>query len=152
MPRIVDKLSADLIQRLAASGSQCYEYKPLLCSGVVKKRNVENRFRLSQALPKVTATPAVCFDLFSKNSKKVKKVKKSSIKDKKSCKSGWTSQPNGAQGRAEGGPEVVSIDLRDTTAIAIARKPNLKPDFCLKLELVWCQNWTQNLSLSFDFK
>ena len=76
MPRIVDKLSADLIQRLAASGSQCYEYKPLLCSGVVKKRNVENRFRLSQALPTVTATPAVCFDLFSKNSKKVKKVKK----------------------------------------------------------------------------
>ena len=69
MPRIVDKLP---IQRLVASGSQCYEYKSLQQSGALKKRNVENRCRILA----VTATPAICFDghfssIFSKKSDQV---------------------------------------------------------------------------------
>ena len=71
MPRIVDKLSTDLIRRLAASGGQCSEYKSLHQSGALKKRNVENRCRILA----VTATPAICFDgqLYSIFSKKVDK-------------------------------------------------------------------------------
>ena len=55
-------------------------------------------------------------------------------------------RPNDAQDQAEGGPQVVSIDRRGTTAPAIDRKSKDKLDFCLKLKLIWCQKLTQNLS------